>query len=610
MEKTTHGMVQRYHSIRFLSGCGVGTRGLVCFSATASVYTKLLFPLLVLLLSLPSRSFADSTLVTDSTIDRFRPKLLEPLAVWLSRGLFVAKVGESLDFSIPLAGNSAGEPLINAEGLFTGDLESLARLTARAPMESEIASDLAAGKSAEVSAMELLAHSLVVQSKLRNSQYDIDVNWYSSQSITRRASGILYREWWTEVTTTVPAPPSPAKAKAAPTRPGAAAPAEPPLIPAGPVESGPLQLAEVFRLHEPAVVGGYAQLLLRRLDGVERYSVFSPVVAKLRPLPSSIRSDVVLQGQLAPSDLMIFGENLHSTAATFLGTTDLFAFFASETALPAEIVDGEDGKPVIQVAGMYQAAEGRGTMVRWNGEQNQFAQFVPWMPLSTTLHPRRVLIVQATSKDPFTAFGKIILFLDRETLLPLYKLVYSEWGALERVVVAVWAIAESKDLGRVPFLASVLSVSANGSQATSVTTRNLRVAAPGQNAAKMPVRRYLDSHALLPVAPAPVPPESVPPADAAAPAVVAPESAKSAVEQPAGQSPAVETPAVVPPVDPVSDSESSPSLETPEAPRAEPTGLPPAKSGLPPAKTAVEPTPATSPAEADPKTVPSLPGLN
>ena len=84
-------------------------------------------------------------------------------------------------------------------------------------------------------------------------------------------------------------------------------------------------------------------------------------------------------------------------------------------------------------------------MVLWNHSSGQFPKAAAWAPTSVRFAARNVWIVEVFTKDPYRGIGKEVLFIDKETMLPAYKIVYNLEGDYVKTVIAGWSIAATKD---------------------------------------------------------------------------------------------------------------------------------------------------------------------
>ena len=98
----------------------------------------------------------------------------------------------------------------------------------------------------------------------------------------------------------------------------------------------------------------------------------------------------------------------------------------------------------------------------FNSFSKRFARARGWVPTGMVFVPRRVLIIKAVPRSPFTSEAEMSLYVDRETMIPLIKVVRSESGALQRVVLGAAVIGQTKKGAIIPFMRQVVSITAGG----------------------------------------------------------------------------------------------------------------------------------------------------
>jgi hypothetical protein len=98
----------------------------------------------------------------------------------------------------------------------------------------------------------------------------------------------------------------------------------------------------------------------------------------------------------------------------------------------------------------------------FNSFSKRFARARGWAPTGIVFVPRRVLILKAVPKSPFPGESEISLYVDRETMMPLIKVVRSESGALQRIVLGAAVIGQTKRGAIIPFMRQVVSITAGG----------------------------------------------------------------------------------------------------------------------------------------------------
>ncbi len=178
---------------------------------------------------------------------------------------------------------------------------------------------------------------------------------------------------------------------------------------------------ERIRVLSPSPLRGFSFLTFRFLGSDEDvYWLYSPAIKKARQLTGSNRSDGILRTHLSPDD--IFGwsgksEGVEGEHASKL--TVLAPFLSDEAAAP------EKKGACLEL--MREDSE-EGAAAQWNVSSRRFPQAAPWLPTNAVFIPREVYRIELESKDPYSLYGRQILYVDATTLVPYYKFVFDRSG--------------------------------------------------------------------------------------------------------------------------------------------------------------------------------------
>lgn len=168
---------------------------------------------------------------------------------------------------------------------------------------------------------------------------------------------------------------------------------------------------------EPKPLDGITLLTLR-FRGLDEDMFFqrSPISGHYRQLTGSNRGDDMLGLPLAASDLTVW-----NSKSEWMETTTLVGF--SKMLVPVV------GERRIALKGAEPGCyEGQIA-----GGSNTSALEV-WAS-NLVFSPREVVEIEVVSGDPFSLTGKVRVFIDTETMLPIMKIVYDRAGQQERVVI-------------------------------------------------------------------------------------------------------------------------------------------------------------------------------
>ncbi len=456
------------------------------FAADPAPEEPLLPPLPEGVPALPSpRDRSGGLIVTSRNEASFEDLLLAPVAVWLKEDRFVMRTVRNIDFVWKL---SADWEEASRKNSVTADIDEGASIVWKEPAEPAAPFGDTERVNAEPDpvrrAKKILWNIEYRQGAAKDVLYDVELVWMGAQNALRRASGLTYRRVYHSLAEQQSVQP---KAKPAAAAPQSSATPEP-VATAVEAEGQGSELLrqELFHLYSPPVVYGYSQIGWRYRGAEEdRYWMHSPILGATRELLQSNRSDSILGSGLSLDDVFVWSTKPQSVQAKVVAEKVLLLPFSSLNIYRAEMQPSA-GLPTSKLApageaapkaenfltakGFHQRSDGSLSMVMWNADTRQFAQFPPWVPTTVFFVPRKVWIIELAPKDPYYSVGREILIVDQESQLPFYKLVYDRFGEYRKTVIGSWGLAQARD-GRVrfPFSTFVMSVDRD-SQSTSVLT--------------------------------------------------------------------------------------------------------------------------------------------
>ena len=414
-------------------------------------------------------------------VEAYKDLLIAPLATWLEEDIFAARVFSRLAFRWRLS--EAWEAASSAENKkfsvsSSRSLQPAGEDEQSAPSEKKESYLVGYpfGMSVQIDQEQdpvrkadmILWNLQIGQSVMRDVLYEGDISWIGTQSLLRNSRFLLYRRFYPF---------------------------------AEEEEDKPNYFwREFFQLLSPPVVFGFAHLTDRRWsDAEDGVYVHSPVIGKNRRVLGSNRSDALLGGELTPDDFFVWSTKLQETDAKVVGEKTLFVPFSSTRIYSGEMLSGEprggasvmvegestelpahkgvvqETEKILTASGGEQKSDGSATFVLWNYESKKYLSHAAWVPTSAVFIPRSVWIIEIATRDPYYQSGREILIVDKESMLPVYKISYDHYGQYSKVVLGAWSLAraEKKELS-FPFISFVLAVDRTARRATSLTTHSVR----------------------------------------------------------------------------------------------------------------------------------------
>jgi hypothetical protein len=142
-------------------------------------------------------------------------------------------------------------------------------------------------------------------------------------------------------------------------------------------------------------------------------------------------------------------------------------------------------------------------MTAFNQDTHRFASAPGWVSSEMTFVPRNVLLVEARERSPYAKGSRVVLVIDRETQLPLIKLVKSDAGNLLRLVLGTFSLAKAPGDRLVPIPRQAIAIGGDYKTVDALTYRNVRRCGDEQG---RELKNQLDTKELILPTPTAVPP--------------------------------------------------------------------------------------------------------
>lgn len=432
--------------------------------------------------SLPSvKESANELYLTARNFAPYQDYLLAPMATWLKDGKFVMRAAKDTGFgwrySTRWQAESAGNPAL-VRVTSTGGLSctTAAHPTFGFPFgEAESIDKEAEPSKRAAKILWNLEYLTGVNADLLSS---LELGWFGEKKLARKAEGIFYRQFFFD-----PAPRTEGAAEY--------------------LGNDDVTMKEYLSFYAPPVVFGFAAVSWRyRGSREDDVWIYSPVLGRSRKVYEANRADALLDGLLTLEDFFVWSARPESVSAEVVDEKTLFVPFLASDPVPlqtersstdpsSEVLEG-----VLTGLGPYKRMDGKSTSVVWNYESSKFLQLPPWLPSSAVFVPRKTWILELSPRDPFSLLGRQVLVVDKETMLPVYKVVYDRKGLYTRFVIGGWLLAVSeKDQIRLPFCGMTLAVDRNGSAATAATILYVRTFGGKTSPLATKVQQLLDIRA-------------------------------------------------------------------------------------------------------------------
>ncbi|NLF25726.1 MAG: DUF1329 domain-containing protein [Deltaproteobacteria bacterium] len=203
---------------------------------------------------------------------------------------------------------------------------------------------------------------------------------------------------------------------------------------------------EIIRLRAPAPLAGYAWLTFRFLGADEDVVyIFSPALEKPRELTASNREDGFAASALSVDDFFVW-----SGKPSLLALVDLKKI----TALtPLAVSEQGRARSQGKHCALISASSSPETEAQQLHQPDSFQGGV-WPGGNLIYAPRELWRMELVSSDPFSLYGRQVLYVDSESMLPVFKFVYDQGGVFWKSIVGAIGLAQGEGQRAYPFIAS------------------------------------------------------------------------------------------------------------------------------------------------------------
>lgn len=208
--------------------------------------------------------------------------------------------------------------------------------------------------------------------------------------------------------------------------------------------------AQLFRerltFTEPSGIRTLAWLTFRFLGADEDMLwIYSPAIMRERQLTGSNRSDGIMTTVLALDDLFTWSGKIESLDANVIGNITALVPFSSISPAIATAVSlegqGEGSTPACYQVAPISTNAGK-VLPRWNIDSRRFPQAASWLPSASVFIPRDLWRIEIGNKDPYSQYGRQVLYVDKETMTAPYKVVYNRNGDQWKLVISAFGLAK------------------------------------------------------------------------------------------------------------------------------------------------------------------------
>ncbi|MGE0827011.1 MAG: outer membrane lipoprotein-sorting protein [Candidatus Binatia bacterium] len=213
----------------------------------------------------------------------------------------------------------------------------------------------------------------------------------------------------------------------------------------GPIENPDETSAKVLLFGvAPYDVVGLATLDWNYLDPMRWRSIWSfvPVLRRVRRLSAANSSDGIFGSHMSRDDIGTFAGRIHDFTWKLIGE--------KAALVPYTLPAPKTWEPATP-QGFVLPANENAAIMPWPGKSKLYDQSgeqwtgAAWWPVNLHLAKRPVWILELVPKDPYYAYGKQFLWVDKEMFFGYYKEVYDKAGQYWKTIVRGGGIALNKE---------------------------------------------------------------------------------------------------------------------------------------------------------------------
>jgi hypothetical protein len=183
----------------------------------------------------------------------------------------------------------------------------------------------------------------------------------------------------------------------------------------------------------PQPLVGLTWLTLRFLGASHDYMwAASPINGQVRQMTGSNRADSIFTGAFSPDDLFVWSGKVEGVEP-------------SSVKLVKMLIPVVEGNATAQgatneICGTTDFS--KSSPIELNLSTARFADLPGWVPTNVRMTLRSLWRIEMTTRDPFSLDARQTLYVDADTMIPVYRVVWEQDGRMRKFVLGI--------LGRVP----------------------------------------------------------------------------------------------------------------------------------------------------------------
>ena len=224
----------------------------------------------------------------------------------------------------------------------------------------------------------------------------------------------------------------------------------------------------------PQPLLGLTWLTLRFVGISEDYMwAASPIHGQVRQMTGSNRADAIFTGAFSPDDLFVWSGKVEEVQPTSVKLVKMLIPIVEGSATP----QGTNN----DICGVTDFS--KSSPVTLNFSSERFAELPGWVPTNVRMTLRNLWRIEMMSRDPFSLDARQTLYVDADTMLPVYRVVWEQDGRMKRFVMGIIGIVSTRG-GSGPGWRSEIIISPSTATRSVLTLQRLETCSqliPGKN---------------------------------------------------------------------------------------------------------------------------------
>jgi hypothetical protein len=178
----------------------------------------------------------------------------------------------------------------------------------------------------------------------------------------------------------------------------------------------------------PQPLLGLTWLTLRFLGSPNDYMwAASPINGQVRQMTGSNRSDSLFTGAFSPDDLFVWSGKVEGVEP-------------SSVKLVKMLIPVVEGTSTVQATNNEICGTtdfSKSSPIDLNVSTTRFAELPGWVPTNVRMTLRSLWRIEMTTRDPFSLDARQTLYVDVESMLPVYRVVWEQDGRMKKFVMGI-----------------------------------------------------------------------------------------------------------------------------------------------------------------------------